>query len=318
MQLKFFSFILLCFVVSGCKKEKLNIPFNQINTGSTLNLYSLNQLAGDTIFLCGGKSDIGIILKSTDAGKTWNTLSAFRHPVYSVHFLNSDTGFAGCDSSIIYKTEDGGQSWQRYVDYNGVPMLHQVPLRSFYFSDSQTGFACGGKGFGKGIIYKTSDGGNSWNLTKTEHELRSVCIAQNNYGVTVGYGAILCSNNLSTWNLQPDVDGEFYTSVKYINNKFFSCSYSGSIFQSADGNSWTGIFNKKNKSQSGNFNSIAVFGNTIFASGTNGFCSYSTNLGENFNSGETFNATKINAVILLSPDNGLAAGEDGMLYAFSL
>jgi photosystem II stability/assembly factor-like uncharacterized protein len=318
VPLKFFSFILLCFALSGCKKEKLSIPFKEITTGTGLNLYSFTKLTDDTIFLCGGKSDAGIILKSTDSGKTWNTLSTFTHPVYSVYFINSQKGFAGCDSSIIFKTEDGGQSWQRFIDYNGVPMLHQVPLRGIYFSDDQTGFVCGGKGFGKGIIYKTSDGGNTWKHTKTDHELRSICNAQNNYGVTVGYGAILCSSDLNNWNLQTNVDGEFYTSVKYSNGKLFSCSYGGCIFQSADANTWKEVYKRISNSQSGNYNCIAVFDNTIVAAGTNGFLSYSTNLGENFESGETFNATKIYDVILLSTHNGLAAGEDGLLFEFSL
>ncbi|HNR19378.1 MAG TPA: YCF48-related protein [Bacteroidia bacterium] len=312
----FVFFLLPFFFLIGCKKEKLNIPFNEIDTRTSLDLNQLQALSSDTLFLCGGRNEKGIILKSVNAGKSWNTLAEFERNVYSVFFINEKKGFVGCDSSVILKTIDGGITWQQFIDYDGVPQLHKVPLRKFSFLNETTGFVCGGKGFGKGIIYQTNDGGNSWTKILTDHEMRSLEFNQNGNGVCAGYGAIY--NYANEWNLLNVVSGEFYTGVIY-NSSFFSCGFNGGIYKSDNGVNWSCI-NKANKSYSArqHYNCIAAMDNIVFCAGISGMCAYSTNGGNSFEKGETFGGTNINSVALLSNKKGLAIGESGKLFEFSL
>lgn len=300
----------------GCKKEKLNIPFSKIETGTRLDLNQLHALSSDTFFLCGGKSEMGIILKSVNAGKSWNTIAEFKRNVYSVFFINNQKGFAGCDSSIILKTIDGGITWQQFTDYDGVPQLHKVPLRKFYFVNETTGFVCGGKGFGKGIIYQTNDGGNNWTKILTDHEMRSLEFNQNGNGVCAGYGAIY--NYANGWNLVNNVAGEFYTSVTY-NNSFFISGFNGGIYKSENGTNWNCI-DKPNKSYGirEHYNSITSKSNIVFCSGINGMCAFSSDNGNSFEKGEAFNGTNINSVVLLTDKTGLAIGAGGKIFEFSL
>ncbi len=81
----------------------------------------------------------------------------------NVYFLPGQTliGFAcgtGLDTNthlptgLIIKTTDGGTSWLQKV--SGTPNI----LKSIYFSDASTGYACGLAG----TLVKTTDGGESW------------------------------------------------------------------------------------------------------------------------------------------------------------
>lgn len=311
-------FLLVSILLGGCKKEKLDIPFLSIATGTDLDLYQVQKSAGGIIFLCGGKNNKGIILKSSDNGKAWQLVSNFSRNIYSVCFLDSLTGFAGSDSSVILKTDDGGITWNRFIDYNGVPQLHQVPLRNFYFTNPDHGFVCGGKGFGKGIIYQTTDGGQSWSKTLSDHELRSLSVSGNSMAICAGYGAVYHSSDLSSWNLTDNVDGEFYTGTVF-NSNFYSCGFNGGIYKSADGLDWK-ILEKPNNTVSKryHFNSIDAVGATVFCSGVAGVSSYSRDNGDSFETGEAFGGSYINSVVLLSETKGLAAGNDGKLYEFSL
>lgn len=313
---KVFGFLLLLFFLSGCKKEKLNIPFSEIEISSDLDLYQLQSHNHQTIFLCGGKQNSGVIFKSVDAGKNWSTLATFNRNVYSVFFVNDLVGFAGSDSSTIFKTTDGGISWNQYIDYSGVPQLNQVPLRSFCFINDTVGFVCGGKGFGKGIIYQTNDQGNNWTKTLTDHEMRSIAFNASGNVLCVGYGAMYIY--LTGWSLVGDVAGEFYTGVAY-DNRFFSCGFNGGIYKSDNGTNWSCI-DKPNKSYSArqHYNSITSKGSTVFNAGINGMCAYSKNGGSSFEKGECFGGTHVNSVILLSGNRGLAAGNKGKLFEFEL
>ncbi len=81
--------------------------------------------------------------------------------LYSINFMNADTGFAYNEFGIMRKTVDGGQSWDTV----------QIPFKGFVhdmaFADAQTGYAVGGAWFPFMDYYafsimKTMDGGATW------------------------------------------------------------------------------------------------------------------------------------------------------------
>lgn len=105
------------------------------------------------------------LLKSIDAGLTWDTIKTFQYPLTTIHFMNQDTGFIGAESSssIIIKTTDGGNTWNETQVSN-----YSNSVNSIHFTTNMIGFATGTpftfipEGPTSFFISKTIDGGVTW------------------------------------------------------------------------------------------------------------------------------------------------------------
>lgn len=90
--------------------------------------------------------------------------SGTQYPLYSVYFINGNTGFVGSQSDDypnfiggqVIRTTNGGITWQQVlIDTN-------LRVGDFYFFDSNTGFVVGGSYSTVGRIFKTTNGGINW------------------------------------------------------------------------------------------------------------------------------------------------------------
>jgi photosystem II stability/assembly factor-like uncharacterized protein len=91
--------------------------------------------------------------------------TGFQRIITDVYFVSPNTGWAVGDS-IIIKSTNGGLSWTRQ-DYNYLNI--RTTLNSVRFINENTGFVAGGHHSGfydfyYQYIFKTTDGGASWNL----------------------------------------------------------------------------------------------------------------------------------------------------------
>ena len=78
----------------------------------------------------------------------------------SIYFIDSLTGFfAGAPANFI-KTTDAGNKWD-YCILDSVNVSH-FPVNGFCFYNRSIGFAYGGIMDMGGVVWKTTDGGNSW------------------------------------------------------------------------------------------------------------------------------------------------------------
>jgi photosystem II stability/assembly factor-like uncharacterized protein len=96
----------------------------------------------------------GSVAGSMDGGMSWTQLATPDSQCipYSIFFLTPQLGFVGGSSSSIFRTTDGGATWQ------GVTTAGRG-YRSFSFPASgDTGYACGYDG----ALVKTADAGLSW------------------------------------------------------------------------------------------------------------------------------------------------------------
>ena len=86
----------------------------------------------------------------------WRPLSSSpREGFYEdIWFINPSTGWVVNTDGRIFKTTDGGESWQKQLDIN-------VGLRSVGFADSLRGWA--GTLTNSKILYMTTNGGVTWN-----------------------------------------------------------------------------------------------------------------------------------------------------------
>jgi photosystem II stability/assembly factor-like uncharacterized protein len=112
----------------------------------------------------------------TDA-RVWRTLKTDPYPKKrdDLIFVNARAGFYGTGKGLLYRTTDGGQSWQQVWSSPG------TFIRSLGFIDSRHGFL-GNLGTGiTGItdstpLYETADGGLTWTPARIgEASIPGVC-----------------------------------------------------------------------------------------------------------------------------------------------
>ena len=94
-------------------------------------------------------TDSSLLLRSTDAGDTWQQYSTELFRITDYQLFNNQIVFAVSKGGFLYKTTDAGLTWTKY------PLADT--LRSVYFLDELTGWISSNS-----VLYKTTDGGSSW------------------------------------------------------------------------------------------------------------------------------------------------------------
>jgi photosystem II stability/assembly factor-like uncharacterized protein len=182
----------------------------------------------------------GIIIKSTDAGEEWSTLSSgvFPNNYYSIYFINSKLGWiAGsryAGTNALFKTTDGGENW--------IGVNVGVGLKSVFFIDSLSGCAAG-----NGKIIKSTDGGESWDIkfASSEPYLRlediyfltpeiGWCAGRDMYS-THGY-IYKTSDGGESWSIFGSVANTYLNEIEFVDelNGFIVCS-NGKIVRTTNG-----------------------------------------------------------------------------------
>jgi photosystem II stability/assembly factor-like uncharacterized protein/predicted secreted protein len=139
------------------------LNWNKINSPADNRAMNKVKFISDQVgyVACGGiyGSSVptgGQILKSINGGTTWSVLYTFPKPIYDVYFVNSNIGFAVAWANNVYKTMDGGVTWQESnLSTNG------WQVQELFFKNSQVGFMIESNG----TFYKTVDGGVTWSNT---------------------------------------------------------------------------------------------------------------------------------------------------------
>jgi len=130
----------------------------------------------------------GLIFKTKDMMANWSVTKTdygeYLNYLYSIYFVNSDTGYIVGQCGLILKTIDGGENW--IVKSLLRQDEEQYDLKSVYFINANTGYAVGGKN--KGMILKTIDGGETWikKSCKSNQTLNSTFFINSKIGYAVG------------------------------------------------------------------------------------------------------------------------------------
>jgi len=100
----------------------------------------------------------GLIMKSTDEGNSWIPSSITGDFFKGVDFVDDNTGYVVGEYGSVYKTENGGNSWQSCRAGNSVFTDQTKLFRDIAFLDASTGFLVGTNN----MIYRTTNGGKVW------------------------------------------------------------------------------------------------------------------------------------------------------------
>lgn len=102
----------------------------------------------------GGRDTTGVIVHSTDGGKTWETSyeDTLTERLKTVTFLDSTYGWAAGGDGVIVHTRDGGMTWQRQESGIG------GTLDWITFVDTLHGWTVGQETY----LLRTEDGGKTW------------------------------------------------------------------------------------------------------------------------------------------------------------
>lgn len=183
----------------------------------------------------------GHILISDDGGKEWRQAKVpTRATLTAVHFQDANHGWAVGHDSVILRTEDGGQTWERV---NWDPEAEN-PFMDVWFSDLENGFAIGAYG----SFFETSDGGASWSpssISEDDFHLHHMARASDGRLYVAAEGGLIfrSDDDGATWvGLTSPYGGSFFGSLPLDGDNLLVFGLRGHLFRSEDaGETWTGI-----------------------------------------------------------------------------
>ncbi len=171
--------------------------WQHINLNTSENLHKILFTSETSGWIIGDKS----IFKSTDGGSTWTNNYTFNMSgLYSLYFINGQNGFIGSqeegsssDESIIYYTNNSGESWnEASIDSN----LNNAVL-DFSFANDSVGVAVSAF-----TIYKTNNYGRNWNklpinfFVGSGNPEKAAMIDDNNIILTASYPNVVAEGFL--------------------------------------------------------------------------------------------------------------------------
>jgi photosystem II stability/assembly factor-like uncharacterized protein len=147
----------------------LNWNYIKINLPDSLNFITIEDISipeKNVIILNCDKSDThSYIIRSDDGGATWSAYPKIPKRANNIFFSDSKNGWvvgrpqkskgSAYMFSVIYKTIDGGKSWEAKLDSMVFPYSG---LKYVKFTDKNNGIASGYSS----NLWKTNDGGETW------------------------------------------------------------------------------------------------------------------------------------------------------------
>lgn len=216
-----------------------------LNTTEDINeIYFRND---DNGYLVAGKK----MYLTRDAGRTWQETRIFKTGDFksgtpeflSIRFADKKRGLVvgsilnkegDVIDSLVMRTEDGGETWQRLTVPSKTELFH------LDFHGSSHGWIVGDEG----VILTTNDGGTSWRpqTSGTKLPLYNIDFRDDDEGYAVGKsGTILrTENGGSTWEKVSTNFRETFLRVDFADDKNgWIVGYGGTILRSSDkGRTW--------------------------------------------------------------------------------
>jgi photosystem II stability/assembly factor-like uncharacterized protein len=181
-----------------------------VPTGITSDLSKVDVVDPNTVIIGGGCS----ARRSDNAGVTFHRLpftpSELRcgSRVQSISFSSGTAGFLLLQDGTLLSTSDGGASFSRKTAIPGTAAHGDIPSATptdIFFTSPTTGYAVT-KLAGSGSLYRTVDGGNTWNpVAGAAGPFEALWFSDPTTGYAVGDNNTLFAtvDSGATWNQRP-------------------------------------------------------------------------------------------------------------------
>ncbi|MGE5860105.1 MAG: YCF48-related protein [Ignavibacteria bacterium] len=187
--------------LSGLIFKTTNGGGDWIEQDSVISSYLLKIFFADedSGYMIGGNN----FLKTTNGGESWEIQQPSEHILMTMYFADNDEGWIAGNEGVILRTTDAGISWVEQ-QINGT---EYGTLTSLFFLDKNRGYASGsGLDVSGGVILKTTDGGDHWNLMHNGYNrfVFSVRFTSSDTGWAAGDEGIMfnTTNGGEDWELQ--------------------------------------------------------------------------------------------------------------------
>lgn len=199
----------------------LNVLITSLPNDQFMSLTFINEANGFAV------SNHGKIVKTTDSGKTWQTVATLGDDMLlgKVQFTDSQNGFVTAGDSnggYLYKTTDGGNTW---IKKNFNPVQLGIP-NDMFFINSNVGFITGPK-----LFIKTSDGGNTWRnvMDNSSYNFNNINFKSKSEGYATCNNGIYFKtvNGGDTWQMETLATGLILKDIYYAGNKIYFNTSSG-------------------------------------------------------------------------------------------
>ncbi|HRO43407.1 MAG TPA: T9SS type A sorting domain-containing protein [Flavipsychrobacter sp.] len=253
----------------------------------------------------------------------WNKVaSGTNHHLVSVSFGSNMVGYISGTDSVLLKTVDGGNTWNN-VTHTGMDFsLARPDIVHVNFVHADTGFAVVSNFENPvyvGTLYKTTDGGSTWNVVNGGFAAYSTFFSDANNGYVVGSqffagktvvamaNGVWDNGNYFSW--QPS---DFLYTIDCRNNTCITAGDSGYVYRTHNGGtSWDTVKTATDST----IRSLKFLNDSVIVAATDyemGGVMISTDMGANWhyeNSLLTFFYPKMKSVAVSKKDSFIVVGK---------
>ncbi len=198
-----------------------------------MQMYDIATVGNDSLWAVGYSSyavpaaqRTSKVFRSVDAGVNWTEYSGF--PVgtlapafYDIEFPTSLVGYAAGTKDTVYKTIDGGVTWDK-LPLPTPDVTPQITYTDLFALDANTVFLTG-NGYPRKVVFKTTDGGATWTdissniLTLGGGNLNGVLMHDLNNGYVVSPGGVLykTTDGGTSWSIDIAPTASLFTAMAF-------------------------------------------------------------------------------------------------------
>jgi photosystem II stability/assembly factor-like uncharacterized protein len=242
---------------------------------------------------------------------TWHNPNPQSNDLSDIEFLTDSIVLAIGERGVLIRSEDAGLTW------NVLPQLPYYDYKSFFFTDSLTGYACGSIN-NAGIIIKTIDGGLHWNILEESGptgigSTQSIWFTSDSVGYCGSFKKILKTTDAGeTWSETNFSANTSHYDIEFINDSVGFSAAGDKLYRTINaGNTWSQVLVDSE-------NSIRYIS---FANDTIGFVStYSSEVYRTTNAGATWTlfgvpfSWVVDAMQFVNDSTGFVACGSNTLY----